>query len=879
MQPASALAATPRTNPYVGPRPFESSDAQRFFGRERESAELFSLIIAHRAVLLYSPSGAGKSSLLNAAVIPRLREADLVVDSARVSANWTLPSTSDPRSRVLVFDQFEELFRSLTAAERSSFLAQLAGALEEERERDLRVVLSMREEWLASIEPHEDLFPEDLQTRYRLDRLSAMAAADCIAKPVETAGMKFAQEAAEALATDLAGDLEYVEPVQLQIACFRLFDTLPAGTREITKEHLRTFGDVNQALREFYLDVLRDVSQTGVRESRLRSWFDTRLISEAGARALVPVDSMERDGIPPGAVQLMDAKWHIIREEIRDNREFYELSHDRFVEPIRRANDGWRRRQEQKRVFQMVGSIVIAVGVIALLAFLYVRSQQALQEVRSAQLKTLEARGRADAFGKMAAIISASARGEKELSKGNWQLAGLVVRQAYLMRSAITEGGAKYSADLVDDLRHVLQATEFSDTTTISSVLTSRLLGGGAGSHEIAVVTFGDPVGIKFWSVPDLRTRFLRVPIQGVTFDVDLSPDGASLAALLEYTVPQNSPPSPPPGQAPPPSLRTQLSVFDLGRKTWRVLGDAGYVNSVSAVRWSPDGTRIATASNEGIRIWDFASGRQELSRSPNLNSVVANLSEQFAWSPNSQSLAAVSQYYAVPAWARMIRLTAGGLRSTPLQILPAPPTPNLPQFAPLSASGPAPGLEGVNWSSNNQVAACTWLGEALWTNLERPPVKVGDSLCKSIVFSPNGERIATLTTGIEVTDLKTPGTPPVTLSPPNDPTSYLATSLSDFTWSPDGQQIAAVEPGAGLGLAQPKLRVWHLSEKLDWKICEKVRANLSQAEWDEFFGAAFSYQRTCKDFPSGKGAPPDAPAAETMPASGAAGRGRAVKD
>jgi WD40 repeat protein len=875
MQPASVLA-TGRSNPYVGPRPFESSDAQRFFGRERESAELFSLIIAHRAVLLYSPSGAGKSSLLNAAVIPRLREADLVVDSARVSANWTLPSTSDPRSRVLVFDQFEELFRSLTAGERSTFLARLAGALEEERERDLRVVLSMREEWLASIEPHEDLFPEDLQTRYRLDRLTTTAAADCIAKPVETAGMKFAREAAEALATDLAGDLEHVEPVQLQIACFRLFDTLPAGTREITKEHLRTFGDVNQALREFYLVVLRDVSQTGVRESRLRSWFDTRLISEAGARALVPVDSMERDGIPPGAVQLMDAKWHIIREEIRDNREFYELSHDRFVEPIRRANDGWRHGQEQKRLFRFVGSIGIAVGIIALLAFLYIRSQQALEEARSAQLKTLEARGRAERFQKMATIISAAARGEKELSKGHWQLAGLVVRQAYLMRSAIAEDPAKYSVDLVDNLRHTLEATEFSDTTSFPNGPTSRLLWGGAHSHEIAVLDYGNPVGIRFWILPDLKTRFLPVKITGASIDVDLSPDGAFLAALVVDTS-ATSLPTPPrfpeqqttPAPLVPSAPQTHLSVLDLGRKTWRTLGDA---DSAGAVRWSPDGMKIAATSNEGIRIWDFASGRQELSRSSKPSLGVAS-PEEFAWSPDSQSLAAISQY-ATPASGRIIRLTTSGVNSKPLPVLPAPSPNGLVPLAATPFVSSALGLQGASWSSSKQLGACTWLGEALWTNLERPPVKIADSTCRSISFSPDGEKIAALTSGIEVTDRKAPGTPPVTLSPPNDNPSYLGPTLSDFIWSPDGQQIAAVEGSLQLG-GQPKLRIWHLSEKLDGKICEKVRANLSQAEWDDFFGAAFFYQRTCKDFPSGKDAPPNAPAAETMPVSGAAGSAR----
>ena len=38
-------------SPFVGPRPFEKEDSDRFFGRTRETEELLSLIIAHRAVL------------------------------------------------------------------------------------------------------------------------------------------------------------------------------------------------------------------------------------------------------------------------------------------------------------------------------------------------------------------------------------------------------------------------------------------------------------------------------------------------------------------------------------------------------------------------------------------------------------------------------------------------------------------------------------------------------------------------------------------------------------------------------------------------------------------------------------------------------------
>ncbi|QSX73675.1 ATP-binding protein [Lysobacter arenosi] len=59
-------------NPYVGPVPL--SDGQKLYGRERETDELVDLIVSKRVVLLLSPSGAGKTSLIQAALAPALRE-------------------------------------------------------------------------------------------------------------------------------------------------------------------------------------------------------------------------------------------------------------------------------------------------------------------------------------------------------------------------------------------------------------------------------------------------------------------------------------------------------------------------------------------------------------------------------------------------------------------------------------------------------------------------------------------------------------------------------------------------------------------------------------------------------------------------------------
>ena len=105
---------------YVGPRPYEESNASIFFGREREARDLLSLVIANQLLLIYAPSGAGKTSLINARLVPMLGQVKdpalaeqlgpgkgfEILPTARVRG--LLPETIDldatPNSNIFVFN-------------------------------------------------------------------------------------------------------------------------------------------------------------------------------------------------------------------------------------------------------------------------------------------------------------------------------------------------------------------------------------------------------------------------------------------------------------------------------------------------------------------------------------------------------------------------------------------------------------------------------------------------------------------------------------------------------------------------------------------------------------------------------------------------------
>src|ERR1700730_1279513 len=63
----------PSELPFVGLRPFDTSDAKWFFGRDRDTAALTRKLRGSRFTAVVGPSGSGKSSVVRAGVVPLLQ--------------------------------------------------------------------------------------------------------------------------------------------------------------------------------------------------------------------------------------------------------------------------------------------------------------------------------------------------------------------------------------------------------------------------------------------------------------------------------------------------------------------------------------------------------------------------------------------------------------------------------------------------------------------------------------------------------------------------------------------------------------------------------------------------------------------------------------
>jgi tetratricopeptide (TPR) repeat protein len=144
---------------------------------------------------------------------------------------------------------------------------------------------------------------------------------------------------------------EFVETVQLQVVCQTLINKLAPDATEISMEHLEAYGSLDKALQVFYEDSVREVvektreelrskGETELTEGVLRNWFEKKLITPAQTRGLAYRGTTHTEGLSNEAVDVLDQA-HIIREERRGSGRWYELSHDRFIDPILTSNKEW----------------------------------------------------------------------------------------------------------------------------------------------------------------------------------------------------------------------------------------------------------------------------------------------------------------------------------------------------------------------------------------------------------------------------------------------------------------------------------------------------------------------------------------------------------
>src|SRR5438128_2422224 len=297
---AGSDAGTEALNPFVGLRPFESEESLLFFGRREQAIELLQRLHATRFLAVVGSSGCGKSSLVRAGLIPKLKAGFLVeerdlwrfatmkpgdaplenmavslleavgVEASKANIYELIEAIhgkgaqaiidclqealgGEDANLLLLVDQFEELFRFALRDENAEkrneaeeFVALLL-ELAAQRELPIFVVITMRSDFIGDCDNFFGL-PEAMnRSQYLVPRLTRRQRQEAIEGPIRLFGANITQRLLDRVLND-AGDKSDQLPV-MQHALMRTWEDWQR-TREgaIDLAHYEEVGTIKEAL-------------------------------------------------------------------------------------------------------------------------------------------------------------------------------------------------------------------------------------------------------------------------------------------------------------------------------------------------------------------------------------------------------------------------------------------------------------------------------------------------------------------------------------------------------------------------------------------------------------------------------------------------------
>lgn len=468
-------------NPWLGLASFTEETRAYFYGREEEVAELARRVQRKLLTVLFGQSGLGKTSILRAGLVPRLRgqgycpiyvridyghdapePADqlkqAISRTARHSGQWTQTGVAiegeslweflhhrDDVLRdeagntlipLLIFDQFEEIFTLAQSddfgrARAARFVDELADLVENRPPKaleaklevddtaaerfdftrsDYRVLISLREDYLAPLESLKKAMPSISQNRLRLAPMTGTQALAAVLQP----GRKLVtEEVAAAIVRFVAGGAELanaeVEPSLLSLICRELNDArLAQGRSEISLDLLA--GSHATILSNFYERALAD------QPASVRQIIEDDLLTSSGYRENIAeerlITQFKNVGAAPETLATLVNR-RLLRIEERLDVRRVELTHDvlcgvvkasRDLRHEREAEQATERKLAEQRERELAARrallrarkfasvcIVLAIGAVLAAVFAYHNSQRARRAEQLAEQTRAEA--------------------------------------------------------------------------------------------------------------------------------------------------------------------------------------------------------------------------------------------------------------------------------------------------------------------------------------------------------------------------------------------------------------------------------------------------------------------------------------------------------
>ena len=359
---------------------YQREDKDFFFGRNEEIESLYQMIFQTKILLVYGTSGTGKTSLIQCGLANKFHTYDWLALPVRRGSNLissldkVLCDASDDafiyieqkeafikdlsakieavykasfKPVYLIFDQFEELYVLGTKAEQELFVEAIKEILSVEE--PVKVILSIREEYLGNLFEFEKKVPQLLRKKLRVEPMSLDKVTHVLKgiNNFKLSNVKFRTDELDTITQGIFDRIKgkkktlFIELPYLQVFLDKLyFETTKDASHQaealITTEVLNRIGDIGDVLRNFLEEQVKSIS-------RNLSVNNKNVSTETIWKILSPFCSLEGTKEPVSkqelANRLPDMDKGLLDEVVdafvnsrivncAENENLYELAHD-----------------------------------------------------------------------------------------------------------------------------------------------------------------------------------------------------------------------------------------------------------------------------------------------------------------------------------------------------------------------------------------------------------------------------------------------------------------------------------------------------------------------------------------------------------------------
>lgn len=345
-----------KSSPFKFLSSYSVDDRDIFFGRDQEIEQLFNLVNRTKVVLLYGLSGTGKTSLIQAGLVNKfeegqrrflfVRKSDNIIESIRHEVRQQSDSLVPPHSSpaailktlyydylepiTLIFDQFEELFISGDPDE----ILEFKEAIEEILSTDLKIkiIFSLREEYLAHMDNLEDKIPTLFDHRLRLEKMRPNTILQVINDIIEAGGYKIeSEEVPKKIMNNISDRKGMVELPYLQVYLSQLKDEIKGDVFSMAE--VNKIGELEDVLGDFLEKQLNIIATSKAGRNDVFNVL-RQMVTFDGTKAQLAREEFD------SSILRADLSLGIILEKLQHSRivnlddGIYELSHDSLAKKI-----------------------------------------------------------------------------------------------------------------------------------------------------------------------------------------------------------------------------------------------------------------------------------------------------------------------------------------------------------------------------------------------------------------------------------------------------------------------------------------------------------------------------------------------------------------